>query len=48
VNGELKPVNRELEKVTNANTKVTVAAQKGVLLHITSIPASPTKTKVNH
>lgn len=47
VNGALKPVNKELEKVTNANTTVTVAAKNGVLLHITSVPPSRAKMKVS-
>jgi hypothetical protein len=40
VNGLLRPVNRELEKVTSADTKVTVTQKNGFLLRVTHAPAT--------
>jgi hypothetical protein len=48
VNAQLKPVNKELGKVTNANTKVTVTAKNGFVLRVSNFPAPPSTPPVLH
>ena len=46
VNGLLRPVNRELEKVTGANTKVTITHNNGFVFRVTHAPTQPSAPPV--